>query len=51
MAWFVGLMGHMDPKKYPKTAESLWEGEKDMTIEQWKQFALAVAENAKDHKD
>lgn len=46
------MMHHTDPKQYPKSPERLWkEEEGDWTIDQWKTFALTVAENASEHKD
>lgn len=45
------MMHHTDQKKYPKAPERLWQEEGDWTIEQWKTFALSVAENADEHRD
>lgn len=55
LAYYIGMMHHTDPKKYPEAPERLWkekgEGGGDWNIDDWKTFAMNVAENADEHKD
>ncbi len=51
LAWWAGMMHHTDPKKYPKKPNLLWEDEPEITLEQWKVIAFAIADNAHEHRD
>jgi hypothetical protein len=48
MAWRFGLMHHIDPKKYPKRADLLWNPSAgDQTVEQMIALAKAWASSSK----
>lgn len=48
MAWRFGLMHHIDPKKYPKRAELLWDPNAgDQSVEQMIMLAKAWASASK----
>jgi hypothetical protein len=48
-AWRIGLMHHIDPKKYPKRPELLWNPSADeQTVEQMIALAKSWASNTKE---
>lgn len=44
MAWYIGMLHHTDPKKYPKKPEALWQSPELTTLEDMIAFALTVPE-------
>jgi hypothetical protein len=52
MAFYVGMLHHWDPKKYPKLPEELWNASvADQTLDQMKAMALAWADNGSEHRE
>lgn len=51
-AWYFGMMFHMDPKKYPKKPDLLWNKDADvMSFEHMKAVALAWARNGQEFRN